>query len=268
MNSELREWWFTYSPFSKDDAESEEVLLLLSRYFDDHQKLPDKNTIKDFCDRLKLNEPIQYILGESWFYGRKYEVNSNTLIPRPETEELCHFVLKEMNEISGIFLDAGTGSGCVAVTLAAEKPMWKGIAVDIFDDTIETAKRNATLNRVEFQIEFFKQDLLNWANPPDNLKLIVSNPPYIGIDEKTDIDSRVLDWEPHQALFPFHQDPLIFYKKIKTLLQRQHDDCILWAEINPKYAEEIKHLFPDCNIVFDMYGKARFVRAQKEKGAV
>ena len=266
-NAELNSLWEKYYPGQIEDSEGREILILFKRYAEDHKLTATEQMIQGVCERLGHGEPIQYILGESWFYGRRFEVNRGTLIPRPETEELCHLILKENDNKPIHFLDAGTGSGCIGITLAAERPAWTGVCADISDAALETAARNAELNRVR-NIQFIKTDLLSPQQAlPLNFNIIVSNPPYVNPEEKKDMENRVLDWEPHQALFPMHEDVLIFYKVLSELLQRQTVNCLLWAEINPMYAEKIKNIFSNCNIVGDMYGKPRFVRALKQNGA-
>lgn len=266
-NAELNSLWEKYYPGQIEDSEGREILILFKRYAEDHKLTATEQMIQGVCERLGHGEPIQYILGESWFYGRRFEVNPGTLIPRPETEELCHLILKETESTAIHFLDAGTGSGCIGITLAAERPAWTGVCADISDAALETAARNAELNRVR-NIQFIKTDLLSPQQAlPQNFDLIVSNPPYISPLEKQDMESRVLDWEPEQALFPMHEDVLIFYKVLSVLLQQQAGKCQLWAEINPKYAEEMKNIFANCSIVNDMYGKPRFARALKQNGA-
>jgi release factor glutamine methyltransferase len=261
-------YWQKYCSPAFDEEELKEIYLWVKRHYDDYNLELTEERIKEICHRLELNEPIQYILGECWFYNRRFEVNRHTLIPRPETEELCHLILKEQTHNSLKFLDACTGSGCIAVTLAAERPEWNGEALDISESALETAKKNAFVNDVKTRLHFYEHDLLGSTELSADYNLIVSNPPYVNKNERNSMDSRVLDWEPEQALFPNHEDVTIFYKRLRSLLQQQTQPCVLWAEINPMYANEMKQMFPGSEIRFDMYGKARFLRAEKQKGAV
>jgi release factor glutamine methyltransferase len=263
----LKAWWQKHCPLKLADAEFWEIYRLVINHFHDHSETLTEQHIIDICSRLKLHEPIQYILGECWFYGRTFRVNRETLIPRPETEELCHLALHELGNAPIRFLDAGTGSGCIAVTLAAERSQWKGDAVDISNLALQVAANNAKLHNVQNRIQFIQHDMLNGAEFGRDFTLIISNPPYIGLNEKPGMDKRVLDWEPSQALFPAHEEPTIFYQKLNAVLKNQAGNCVLWAEINPLYKREMLDIFSDSDIKTDMFGKDRFVRAEKQKGA-
>ena len=160
---------------------------------------------------LKSGKPIQYILGEAYFYGLKFKVNQAVLIPRPETEELVEWILDEIdNSLETNILDIGTGSGCIAIALKRNQPLANVYALDIAIDTIATAKENALLNNAE--ISFITDDILNPKTSFDKkIDIIVSNPPYIKEDEKQAMHQNVLANEPHRALFVTNENPLIFY---------------------------------------------------------
>ena len=177
----------------------------------------DKQITTELSDRfkqiiaaLKTNKPVQYILGETEFYGLKFIVNEHTLIPRPETEELVDWILKE--EFSSA-PDIGTGSGCIPIALAKNKNA-KISAIDVSEDALVVAKENAKINGVE--INFFRQDILKTTTLP-KVDVIVSNPPYILELEKKSMATNVFEYEPHLALFVSDNDPLLFYKKIGLL---------------------------------------------------
>lgn len=267
QNNDFQKWWCNNCPAHIDKDEAEEMGRLIEAHYHESSTAITEDIVIAICSRLIEYEPIQYILGECWFYRRKFEVNRATLIPRPETEELCHFVLQEFGNNAARFLDAGTGSGCIAVTLAAERNAWVGEALDISAAALNTANRNARLHGVELRLKFTQLDLLKTTAISEDFDLIISNPPYVGLDEKEEMEKRVLNWEPEEALFPFHEDVLIFYRKLSYLLETQRVKCVLWAEINPLYATNMHLIFKHCKIVSDMYGKARFVRATNEKGA-
>ena len=183
-------------------------------------KLNDEQNIiaSQYPERLKNHEPIQYILGETEFYGLKFKVNPSVLIPRPETEELVEWV-KPPHPPKGGFLsgtptllDVGTGSGCIAVALKKKFPSANVSAMDISPEALALAKENAALNEVN--IEFIQDDILHPAATDRKWDVIVSNPPYIPASEQRYLHKNVTDFEPHLALFVQDNDPLIFYRKI------------------------------------------------------
>ena len=219
--------------------------------------------IKQIIADLKTKKPIQYILGETEFYGLQFKVNEHTLIPRPETEELVEWILKE--EFSSA-LDIGTGSGCIAITLAKNTNA-KITAIDVLKEAIDVAKENAKNNQVE--IDFMLQDILQ-AETLSKVDLIVSNPPYILNSEKQKMESNVLDFEPDLALFISDNNPLLFYKKIGVLAEKSLN-CggKLYFEINEKYGAEILEMlskigFVDIALKKDINDKDRMVKATKK----
>ena len=171
--------------------------------------IKNSDCIKRIINELKENKPIQYILGEAEFYGLKFKVNKHTLIPRPETEELVEWILKE--EFSSA-LDIGTGSGCIAITLAKNTNA-KITAIDVSEDALQVAKENARINEVE--INFLQQDILQTTSLP-KVDVIVSNPPYVLESEKENMQANVLKYEPNLALFVEDNNPLIFYKMFRN----------------------------------------------------
>ncbi|WP_369995811.1 peptide chain release factor N(5)-glutamine methyltransferase [Winogradskyella sp.] len=202
---------------------------------------------------LKQQKPIQYILGETEFYGLKFKVNEHVLIPRPETEELVDWIIKthsEQSEESQIkILDIGTGSGCIAISLAKNLPNTKVYALDVSEKALVVARKNAKINEVD--IEFIEVDILNeasWDLEFKNLEFdtIVSNPPYVRNLEKTEIKPNVLDNEPHLALFVEDENPLQFYKAItKFAVKNLKPKGQLFFEINQYLGGETKQLLVD-----------------------
>lgn len=168
----------------------------------------------EIITRLNQGEPIDYILGYTYFYGLKIEVSKDTLIPRPETEELVELILNENQSKSGLkILDIGTGSGCIALVLKSNLVNAEVTALDISDAALEISKKNSV--HFDLNINFILLDMLNeklWSQL-GSYDIIVSNPPYIPQEEKKDMTSSVLDYEPHLALF-VENDPLLFYKQI------------------------------------------------------
>lgn len=229
--------------------------------------------IYDTAKALKTGSPIQYILGEAHFYNLKFNVNSSTLIPRPETEELVDLIIKQLKTQNSTFttiLDIGTGSGCIPVTLKKHLPIAKVTAIDISEKALEIAQSNAIKNKVE--IEFIKCDILSqFITHHSKFNTIVSNPPYVLNSEAKQMEIRVLEHEPHVALFVEDEDPIIFYKRIIDLCN-EHLDAkgYLFFELNPIYANAVKNyaddskIFNFTEILNDMSGKQRFLKAQKK----
>lgn len=221
-------------------------------------------------ERLHTNEPIQYIIGETEFYGYPFEVTDAVLIPRPETEELVEWITKDLQEqvfTNLSILDIGTGSGCIAISLAKNLPNAKISAIDISERAIELAQRNAEKNAVS--VNFLERDILNTSVLPHKYTVIVSNPPYVRNLEKAEIVSNVLDHEPELALFVDDNDPLIFYRKISELAYSfLEEEGILYFEINQYLGEEtinlIKNIgFTTVELRDDFAGKPRMIKAKR-----
>ena len=216
--------------------------------------------IKQIIADLKTKKPLQYILGTTEFYGLKFKVNKHTLIPRPETEELVEWILKE--EFSSA-LDIGTGSGCIAITLAKNTNA-KITAIDVSEDALQVAKENARINEVE--INFLQQDILQTTSLP-KVDVIVSNPPYVLESEKENMKANVLEYEPNLSLFVADNDPLIFYKKIGVLAEKSLNcEGKLYFEINEQYWAKISETLRDIGFVDialkkDINDKDRLVKA-------
>ncbi len=186
-------------------------------------------------EQLKKEVPIQYLLGKTHFYGLDFEVNENVLIPRPETEELVEWIINENKKEDKPkkirVLDIGTGSGCIAVSLAKNLPNAEVFGIDVSKKAIATAKRNEIYNNVD--VTFLFQDILDTDLLACNFDIIVSNPPYIRNLEKEEIRKNVLDYEPHLALFVDDNDALIFYRKIAALAKGSlFENGKLYFEIN------------------------------------
>lgn len=200
--------------------------------------------------QLKLEIPIQYLLGKTSFYGLDFEVNSAVLIPRPETEELVDWVvsnvLKNGRSKSVKILDIGTGSGCIAVSLAKNLPNAEVFAIDVSEKALTTAQKNAERNEVE--VTFISQNILETIDLGQEFDIIVSNPPYVRNLEKEEIKKNVLDNEPHLALFVEDNDALIFYRKIAELAQKNLSDSgKLYFEINQYLGKEMVSLLEELN---------------------
>lgn len=223
---------------------------------------------------LKKQKPIQYILGETEFYGLPFLVNENTLIPRPETEELVEWILVESQnpEVKSLkILDIGTGSGCIAISLAKNLPNSKVSAIDVSEKALIMAKKNAEINHVT--VDFITADVLQIATLDSqtsiDFDIIVSNPPYVRMLEKNEINTNVLEYEPHLALFVEDDDALLFYRKIAQLAMKNlSENGLLFFEINQYLGKEtvalLDHLgFKNIELKKDIYGNDRMVRGTK-----
>lgn len=225
-------------------------------------------------NRLKTYEPLQYIIGETEFLRLKFIINKDVLIPRPETEELVDFILKECHEKkinqrqSGFsILDIGTGSGCIAVTFKKKFPQADVYAIDISKDALRTAKENAKINNT--QVKFFLHDILKEFPEkfPRSFDILVSNPPYISMHDKSHIDRNVTDHEPHVALFVEGKNPLLFYERIADLAAAGllKSKGRIYFEINESYGDEICELllekkFSEVVIKKDISGHSRMIK--------
>jgi release factor glutamine methyltransferase len=196
--------------------------------------------LKTILKQLQTGRPVQYILGITEFYGLPFKVNPNVLIPRPETEELVEWILSVCGgQFAGRILDIGTGSGCIAISLKKNLPAAKVSAIDIAEGALQTAKENAVLNEVE--VNFILTDILNIKSEIEIPKseIIVSNPPYVTLDDKKQMHTNVTDFEPHTALFVPEGNPLIFYKAIANFaLTNLTTGGYLFFEINENLGKE------------------------------
>ena len=252
--------------------DAREVNNIVKYYFEDkfsgQTHLTDEEEQVFFIDTSLLKDftPLQYVVGKAFFYDRFFNVNSATLIPRPETEELVREVLSFADQLNNAeILDIGTGSGCIAVMMALQLKNRRIIAIDTEDKALEVAKENALINGAK--IEFLKRDFLDetqWNDLMD-ITCVVSNPPYISLEEKSTMNANVLNFEPHTALFS--NDPLQFYKAIAKFSNFNPKVRTVFLELNPIYAQETAELYQkDFNKVIirkDMQGKDRILVARR-----
>ncbi len=269
------------SVYDSDEATAM-VLILLEHYFkitrvkmalepdmrlSESEMLTFHFAVKD----LLKNKPIQYIIGETEFCDLKFKVNENVLIPRPETSELVMNIVKrqktkDKRQLS--ILDIGTGSGCIAISLAKNIPDSKVYALDISEKALEVAKENAINNDAD--ITFIHDDILSLNNKIETkFDIIVSNPPYVRELEKAEMRDNVLNWEPHNALFVSDSDPLIFYRNILEFAKNNlNQDGEIWFEINEYLGKEMTDLckeygFSDIEIFKDFRGKERGLKTTR-----
>ncbi|MFO7745612.1 MAG: peptide chain release factor N(5)-glutamine methyltransferase [Psychroflexus sp.] len=199
---------------------------------------------EDAKARLIKEEPIQYILGYAEFFGLKLKVNSQVLIPRPETEELVQWILDDplSSNLQMSIIDLGTGSGCIPIALARHLPEAKIKALDISAEALSLAELNSEKNKTK--IDFIQANLLELEELAE-VDIIVSNPPYVKYDEQQGMKGNVLENEPHLALFIENEDPLIFYRKIAELASKMTKTPLVYVEINQYLAKETCQLFKD-----------------------
>ena len=275
----------------QDEQEIESFFFILTEYLHNLKRVdlalnPNFEISEDDVEKwnailadLQQEKPIQYITGVAWFYGLQFEVNENTLIPRPETEELVEFILKETSNFqlpasSLNILDIGTGSGCIPISLKANLPQANVSAIDVSEKALKVAKRNAKSNKVEInfiqtnilEVEDLNQLPSSITHHPSSYNIIVSNPPYVRNLEKQEIKKNVLNYEPHLALFVEDTDALLFYRKIAQLaLKNLAPNGLLFFEINQYLGNETVELlqnlgFKNIELKKDMYGNDRMIK--------
>jgi len=241
--------------------------------------LEQSEKLTHILEGLKTGKPVQYILGKTEFYGLPFYVNPSVLIPRPETEELVEWALESVGSPDsyrdklavGSILDIGTGSGCIAISLKKNLPGFKVSAIDISGEALQTAESNAVLNNVD--IEFVNDDILNPKSHISylisHISVIISNPPYVTLHDKTQMHANVTDFEPHSALFVPENDPLLFYNAIADFAKvNLTENGLLFFEINESYGKQTVDLlnnkgFKNIELRKDMSGRDRMVKAVK-----
>ena len=225
-----------------------------------------KEELRKKIERVKKNEPLQYVLGETIFYGRRFKCDQRALIPRPETEELTDWIINDVSNDGNIrILDIGCGSGCIAITLSKEIKNSTVTALDISEEAISLTKENCKINSC--QVECINDDIFNFSDA--QYDIIVSNPPYICDNEAADIESNVIDYEPHLALFVPDNSPLKFYEKITEYAARNlRSRGKLYFEINRKYGKEMQLLlekfgFINIELRKDISNNDRMIKGEK-----
>ena len=238
----------------------------IDRRINSNQTLSESELLKfrSVLKELELGRPLQYVLGETEFYGLNFKVNEHVLIPRPETEELVDLILSE-NKSNESLVDIGSGSGCISISYAFNSRENNCYAIDVDPNALKVVGLNAKQNSVN--IEMIEMDILNWSELPQKFDVVVSNPPYVLETEKSEMNSNVLDFEPGLALFVDNEEPIIFYERIADFaLKHLNDAGKLYFEINEKYGLEVMEClkirnFKDIRIIKDLSGKDRIVAA-------
>ncbi len=229
----------------------------------------ERKRIEQVVERLKCEEPIQYILGEAEFYGLPFKVAPEVLIPRPETEELVDRVIRENKQAAPRVLDIGTGSGCIAITLGHNIAGSVVTAIDISSKAIKIAQDNAKVNGVA--VEFIHADILQWQQLKIDRRfdIIVSNPPYVRYSEQAKMKRNVLGYEPGTALFVEDNDPLLFYRAIADFgKQYLVEGGSLYFEINEAFGTTVAAMLKEkgyirVEVIRDINGKDRMIRCRK-----
>jgi len=266
--------------YSKQEIESISKLIFekvsgfsrLQTYLNQNDTISPANLaqITEIVNRLIQFEPIQYILGDTEFYGLTLKVNPSVLIPRPETEELVDWIIHDNPPINPAILDIGTGSGCIPIALSKNLPGAEVEGWDISSEALMVARENAKINQVN--IGFIYTDILNLNSTDKQQKydIIVSNPPYVMASEQLSMPKNVIEHEPHVALFVPDTDPLIFYRTIADFAINQlKPGGKLYFEINEQFGNETTNLlstkgFKNIIVRNDINGKVRMVRAESE----
>lgn len=261
--------FYGFSAALKEDFSASEIRFLY-RIFEEFfgRKKPEisfENYIENAAKELLTGKPYQQVLGETEFYGLLFTVNEHVLIPRPETEELLEIAIREIKKRFTTkqkfkILDIGTGSGIIPIVLKKNFTESDIISIDFSEDALKTAKQNADLHQME--ITFLHQNYLE-SKLSDEFDIVISNPPYIGIDEKCEIEDSVKIFEPEMALFSPTSDPLIFYRKIASDSQAHlSENGLIFLEINQKLGSETLELFKNFNrkeLIKDLSGNDRFI---------
>lgn len=221
--------------------------------------------ISNALARINSNEPVQYITEEAFFFRKKFKVNTAVLIPRPETEILVHELTQSYKNPVSRILDIGTGSGCIAITLALQYPQAEVIAVDISERALAVATQNQLLHQAE-NVHFHKLDILNQDISFSNIDLLISNPPYIPWLQSKTLQKNITSFEPEEALFVPDDDPLLFYRAIANMKEKISPSGQVWVEIHEDFGEDVAQLFyvngfTKVNIIKDLDNKDRIVSA-------
>ena len=277
----LKSHFFSELQTIQEESEIESFFFILTEYLLNLKRIDisinpdfegsetDLETWNTIISELKTEKPIQYITGEAWFYGYRFEVNENTLIPRPETEELIEWIVEESKNLkiqqpnNLNILDIGTGSGCIPISLKKELPNAEVFTIDVSEKALEMARKNAVDNEVE--VNFMLKNILETDSLVEKYDVIVSNPPYVRNLEKQEIKKNVLAYEPHLALFVEDSDALLFYRKIAQLaLTSLTPNGKLFFEINQYLGKETVALlenlgFKNIELRKDFVGNDRMI---------
>ena len=275
----LKSHFFSELQTIQEESEIESFFFILTEYLFNLKRIDislnpdfevsetDLEKWKTIISELKTEKPIQYITGEAWFYGYRFEVNENTLIPRPETEELVEWIVESTKHEAGSLklniLDIGTGSGCIPISLKKEIPNAGVFTIDVSEKALEMARKNAVDNEVE--VNFMLKNILETDSLVEKYDVIVSNPPYVRNLEKQEIKKNVLAYEPHLALFVEDSDALLFYRKIAQLaLTSLTPNGKLFFEINQYLGKETVELlenlgFKNIELRKDFVGNDRMI---------
>lgn len=272
---EVLKWASSFLENNHQEAYIAEYLLLeknrwtktdLLMNFKKQMPLVEYNAYKADLEKVTLHIPVQYLIGSTEFYGRRFKVNEHTLIPRPETEELVELILKDNYQENLEVVDIGTGTGIIALSLSLENPTWKVTGLDISKEALKTATKNN--QALEGQVHFLESDVLSKFPKNRKIDILVSNPPYISYDEWEEMDESVREYEPKQALFAENNGLAIYEKIAKESTTVLSETGRIYLEIGYSQGESVSQIFKEAyptksvRVIKDLNGQDRIIEVK------
>ncbi|MBO0420141.1 peptide chain release factor N(5)-glutamine methyltransferase [Vagococcus fluvialis] len=272
---EVLKWASSFLENNHQEAYIAEYLLLeknrwtktdLLMNFKKQMPLAEYNAYKADLEKVTLHIPVQYLIGSTEFYGRRFKVNEHTLIPRPETEELVELILKDNHQENLEVVDIGTGTGIIALSLSLENPTWKVTGLDISKEALKIATRNN--QALEGQVHFLESDVLSKFPKNKKIDILVSNPPYISYDECEEMDESVREYEPKQALFAENNGLAIYEKIAKESTTVLSETGRIYLEIGYLQGESVSQIFKEAyptksvRVIKDLNGQDRIIEVK------
>ncbi|MCM2139811.1 peptide chain release factor N(5)-glutamine methyltransferase [Vagococcus fluvialis] len=272
---EVLKWASSFLENNHQEAYIAEYLLLeknrwtktdLLMNFKKQMPLAEYNAYKTDLEKVTLHIPVQYLIGSTEFYGRRFKVNEHTLIPRPETEELVELILKDNHQENLEVVDIGTGTGIIALSLSLENPTWKVTGLDISKEALKIATRNN--QALEGQVHFLESDVLSKFPKNKKIDILVSNPPYISYDEWEEMDESVREYEPKQALFAENNGLAIYEKIAKESTTVLSETGRIYLEIGYLQGESVSQIFKEAyptksvRVIKDLNGQDRIIEVK------
>ncbi|WP_288394678.1 peptide chain release factor N(5)-glutamine methyltransferase [uncultured Vagococcus sp.] len=272
---EVLKWASSFLENNNQEAYIAEYLLLeknrwtktdLLMNFKKQMPLAEYNAYKADLEKVTLHIPVQYLIGSTEFYGRRFKVNEHTLIPRPETEELVELILKDNHQENLEVVDIGTGTGIIALSLSLENPTWKVTGLDISKEALKIATKNN--QELEGQVHFLESDVLSKFPKNKKIDILVSNPPYISYDEWEEMDESVREYEPKQALFAENNGLAIYEKIAKESTTVLSETGRIYLEIGYLQGESVSQIFKEAyptksvRVIKDLNGQDRIIEVK------
>ncbi|NKC69176.1 peptide chain release factor N(5)-glutamine methyltransferase [Vagococcus fluvialis] len=272
---EVLKWASSFLENNHQEACIAEYLLLeknrwtktdLLMNFKKQMPLAEYNAYKTDLEKVTLHIPVQYLIGSTEFYGRRFKVNEHTLIPRPETEELVELILKDNHQENLEVVDIGTGTGIIALSLSLENPTWKVTGLDISKEALKIATKNN--QALEGQVHFLESDVLSKFPKNKKIDILVSNPPYISYDEWEEMDKSVREYEPKQALFAENNGLAIYEKIAKESTTVLSETGRIYLEIGYLQGESVSQIFKEAyptksvRVIKDLNGQDRIIEVK------